>query len=517
MLTARFELGDEQLGVDDAVTDLISRHAVERIWSSDHTLFQDDPTECANRFGWLETTHDSLAAWSELSAAAAALATETDHVVLMGMGGSSLFPEVLAKTFGSAPGFPELHVIDTTHPDAVERVTLSCSPERTFYIAASKSGSTVETRSQLAHFWQRHPDGSRFGVITDPGSALGDLARSRSFAHVWENDPDIGGRFSALSLFGMVPAALIGVDGPRLLDSAGDAADGMAPGDDEHNAGLRLGAVMGALALRGRDKMVVRLDPRLGAMGVWLEQLVAESLGKHGGGVVPIVEEPNSVVPDGSDRWSVTIGEVPGAWDRARSAGSIPRGGEPEVRLAIDDEYDLGGQVLAWEFATTVAGAVMGVNPFDQPDVESAKVAAREALASGTPPAPAPSSLEDLVASLSPGDHLAVTAFVDPDSAVVDQLRSATSRIAERHGAVSTFGVGPRFLHSTGQLHKGGPDSIVVVQVIDTPEAEVDIPDEPFSFGQLISAQAAGDLLALAGSGKRHGRVSAEDLIDAAR
>ncbi|HKY13872.1 MAG TPA: hypothetical protein VJM33_03035 [Microthrixaceae bacterium] len=513
MLVARYQLGPMADEVDAEVRRLVADDAVARLWARDHTLLSDSRVECADRMGWLDTMDASLAVWPELESAAEKIAAIADHVVLMGMGGSSLFPEVLDRTFGSAPGRPSLTVIDTTHPAAVAAVGAACPADRTFHLAASKSGSTVETRSHLAWFWQRSQDPSRFGVVTDPGSALGELARQRGFAHVWENDPDIGGRFSALSMFGMVPAALVGADGEALLEAADEARDVLAPlGDDgDLNVGLVLGAVLGVAARSGRDRLTFVLEDRIASFGSWLEQLIAESLGKNGVGVVPVFGEPAELVAASAERRVVVgIGDVE-LPDLVLADGDRV----PTIHLGLEEATDLGAQLLLWEVATAFAGGVIGCNPFDQPDVEAAKVAARALLADPTtigdttPTVPIADALE----LVGPDDWVAVCAFTDPGSETTRELERARTALGRRLGVPTTFGVGPRFLHSTGQLHKGGRDDVVVIQVLDAGSEDLAIPEQPFTFGQLLTAQADGDLRALAAAGRRAVRVSVDDLI----
>jgi transaldolase/glucose-6-phosphate isomerase len=512
VITARYHLGELEAAVEAAAVELAAADAVTRLWGRDHTLFQEDPADCANRLGWLDSPTESSDVWDGLVAFAAEIAGESDDVVLMGMGGSSLFPEVLTRTFGSAEGFPNLHVIDSTDPDAVRRVLEATDPARTFHVASSKSGTTLETRSHLDLFWERSGDPDRFAVITDPGSALGELARARGFRHVFENNPDIGGRYAALSLFGMVPAALIDADGDAILEAALDMADALEPlgdGDDaDGNIGLRLGAAFGAAARAGRDQLTIVLTPALESFGLWLEQLVAESTGKHGDGIIPIVGEPIPDVCATPDRrLLVTIGDVEGIAELRAS-------GAPLIELSLEELHDVGAQVLLWEVAVALAGKVLGINPFDQPDVEAAKAAARELLDADAPPAPPVTPLADALAAIGPGDLLAVCAFVDPGSDVADDLEEFRSSTARRLGVASTLGFGPRFLHSTGQLHKGGPASIVVVQVCSDPAVghDLEIPGQTFTFGTFKAAQAAGDLAALHASGHRAFRVSLEEI-----
>jgi len=509
MIAARYELGPLNGAVDAAVAELVDADAVRRLWAKDHTLFSDDPDDNANRMGWLDTMGRSRAALEDLGAFAAEIASEADHVILMGMGGSSLFPEVLAHTFGSAEGYPQLHILDTTNPAGIARILEACPPERTFHLASSKSGSTVETRSHLELLWERSRDASRFAVVTDPGSALGVYARELGFRRVFEADPDIGGRYSALSLFGVVPGALIDVDVESLLDAADEQADALAADDDDvaMHLGLRLGAAFGAAARSGRDKVTILLDERIRAFGPWLEQLIAESTGKHGVGVVPIVDEPlDTALAAGHDRLFVSVGEVAGL-DRIVAAG------QPLISLTFEEETDLGAQVFLWEFAVALSGKVLGINPFDQPDVEAAKVAARKVLDSGATTEVREQPLDAALAALRVGDYLAICAFVDPGGVVAEALPAIREALGSRLGVATTVGIGPRFLHSTGQLHKGGAADVVVVQVLEVGDQDLAIPGQPHTFGRLAAAQAAGDLAALGAVDHRAFRVPVTDLL----
>lgn len=508
MITARYRLGALEPAVESAVAALVEADALSRLWNRDHTVFQDDPAECANRMGWLDSPTASSEAWEDLLAIGAEVAETADDVVLMGMGGSSLFPEVIARTFGSGAGYPTLHVIDSTDPDAVRRVLDATDPARTFHVASSKSGTTLETRSHLELFWERSGDPSRFAVVTDPGSTLAALASERGFAHTFLNDPDIGGRYAALSLFGMVPAALVDADGDAILDSALDMADALEPlGDDaEMNVGVRLAAAFGAAALAGRDELTIVLPDTVASFGLWLEQLVAESTGKHGTGIIPVVgESVDAILATPDRRLVVTVGDVDGV-SRLRDADI------PLVELSLEELTDIGAHVLLWEVAVALSGKVLGINPFDQPDVEAAKSAARALLESDAPPPPAEASWTDVVASVASSDLVAVCAFVDPGGVDGEVAEAARRRIATDLGVTTTLGFGPRFLHSTGQLHKGGPERIVVVQVCSDTGAELPIPGQAFGFGAFKAAQAAGDLQALHGSGHRAFRVRLADL-----
>ena len=510
MITANFDPLELDEPWTKALESLAASNVVERLWSLDHTVVQEDPTEVANRLGWLEVTDSSRADWPKwvLAADEAVEGDSYDHVIVLGMGGSSLFPEVLARTFEPGDEFPRLSVLDSTDPAAVARVAASTNPERTFVLASSKSGNTVETRSHLAFFWNRWPLGRNFAVVTDPGSALERLATDEHFRFVAHGVPEIGGRYSALSAFGMFPAALMGLDGVTLLDTADEAAEALgADTPVEHHLGAQLGALLAVAAQNGRDKVTFIIEDELAALGSWLEQLLAESTGKKGKGLLPVVGESTSS-PDPDSRIHVFIGTADFLAENTLQGSTVP-----SVRLLVEEPEDLGAQLFLWEFATAVTGVVLGINPFDQPDVESAKLAARELLASPGQPVPE-SSIDEALALLVPGDALVIGAFVDP--ALEPQLQAARRVLGDRAGVATTLGIGPRFLHSTGQLHKGGPDRIVMLQVVGEDPEDIAVPGEDFTFGQLKHAQADGDLEAMKAAGKRAVRVPLADLLSLA-
>jgi glucose-6-phosphate isomerase len=497
-----------------AITELNELGAVSRAWAADHTLWRDDPTEIADRLGWLTVVPDMITHLDNLAASAAQDASGVDHVLVMGMGGSSLFPEVLARALDAdprpgssgSPGSPTLHVVDTTDPAAIARVGEQLPPDRTLHLAASKSGTTLETRSHLAWAWERHPDPSRFAVITDPGSELGALARERSFATVWENRSDIGGRYSALSLFGLVPGLLAGADVPGLLRAASGMSDRLRSAPKANPAG-RLAAAMAAGVRTGRDKLTIVVPDEAAAFGLWLEQLIAESTGKDGTGIVPVVGEPIGP-PEvyGDDRVFVALGAQPGL-------DALAEAGHPVSVLPYDGELsELGGQVLLWELATALAGALLGIQPFDQPDVAAAKAATAKVLADGRPELPLV-SLDHMLDQVEPGDYLAIQAFVDPGADSVAGIEAARVALRDRLGVATTVGLGPRFLHSTGQLHKGGPPSGVFVQVVGDDPVDVPIPGESYGFSALKVAQADGDLVTLHERQRRAGRVHIDELL----
>jgi glucose-6-phosphate isomerase len=500
-------LGPLGPGADDRAADLVAGEAVRRLFAGDHTLWRDDPTEIADRLGWIPVVAEVLGALPDLRRRSEALVADADHVLVMGMGGSSLFPEVLSRTFGATSSGPQLHVLDSTDPATIARVGAACPPERTVHLASSKSGSTIETRSHLEWAWARSGDPRRFAVVTDPGSELGDLARQRGFAEVFENRPDIGGRYSALSLFGIVPALLAGVDAAGLLEGGAAALVECGPdADPSANSALLLAGALAAGVAAGRDKATFVLPPEVASFGLWIEQLLAESLGKDGTGVVPIVGEPVAPGVYGEDRLFVLGG--------GEAGGSLRAEGQPTVRFPVAaDPTSIGRAVVVAEIATALTGAALRVQPFDQPDVAAAKAATNEVLAEGGADVEA-TPLADLLAQLQPGDHLAIQAFVDPDGPYAEPLQQARVRLRDEHHVATSLGFGPRFLHSTGQLHKGGPAAIVCLQVATPDPDEIPIPGRDFGFGHLKQAQAAGDLRTLCQRGIRAARVALHDLID---
>jgi transaldolase/glucose-6-phosphate isomerase len=443
---------------------------VERIWARDATVWTG--ADEASWLGWLDEParmQEQVELFEQFAYEAFAA---YDTFVLLGMGGSSLAPEVLRRTFDAV----RFQVIDSTHPAVVRRSLETLDAERTLFIASSKSGSTIETRSHLDLFWEHAgKNGLHFAVITDPDSALEKLAREREFRGVFWGEPTIGGRYSALSAFGIVPAALMGVDLTRLLERTQEMVEACRLA--EGNPGLDLGLALGAGWKDGRDKIAINPNP--GGFGLWAEQLIAESTGKQGKGLVPAPGEG----PDGPDRQA------------------------HEVR--IPDPYELGQEFFRWEFATAVAGSIIGINPFDQPDVQAAKDKTNEVLASGDVVLEPEGSLDELLAGSEPPNYVCIQAFVDP--AREAELEPLIARARET-GCVVTHGLGPRYLHSTGQLHKGGPAPGRFVQVVDDTGEEVPIPGREFGFGRLIRAQAAGDYASLKERGRPIVRVRLEDL-----
>jgi transaldolase / glucose-6-phosphate isomerase len=484
---------------------------VERIWRRDHTVWNDDPTEITNRLGWLtvvDLMHERI---GELEAFATQTATDGfETAVVLGMGGSSLAPEVFARTFGSADGALELIVLDTTHPATIERVGGQLDLDRTLFIVASKSGGTTETLSHFAFFWDKTPNGTQFVAITDPGTPLETTAREHGFRAVFLNPDDIGGRYSALSYFGLVPAALIGAPLHEVLDSAEE----MRAGSERtvpaaQIPGATLGALMGEAAKAGRDKLTLALPEEIASFGSWVEQLIAESTGKQDIGVVPVVGEPLGP-PDvyGQDRVFVAIGEHDGL-------DELENVGHPVTRLGYDGREQIGGEFFRWEMAAAIAGSVLGINPFDQPNVQEAKDATKAILASGSVEDPGFDDLGVLLKQVTDGDYVAILAYLDRTSETEDAIERVRVAIRDRYRVATTTGFGPRFLHSTGQLHKGGANNGVFVQAVDAERShDLPIPGEPYTFGTLIDAQALGDLRSLRARGRRVARVTFDQLME---
>ncbi len=463
--------------VQDAVNELVEEHAASRMFAGDYTLWSPDPTEITNRLGWLDEPETMAGALDAVRRATdAARDRGVRHVVWCGMGGSSLFPELLASSSLVGRDAPSFTVLDTSHPAAVQRAADAAEATSSLYVFASKSGGTIETRSQLDFFWARVPDPARFAVVTDPGSALDQLANERGFAAVHHATPTIGGRYSALSHFGIVAASLLGVDVDAMLSAARDMAE-QCRSDSSTNPGVQLGALLGGNARNGRDKAVLDAPH---AFAQWLEQLIAESTGKHDTGILPVPGDSSDA--EGADRVRVSYG----------------RGGDLDLG-AVDvttDAAALGREVMRWEIATALAGALLGINPFDQPDVEAAKQAASKVLAEG-PGDIATVSLDEALAGAGPGGYVALQAFVDPDGSIAAALGDHRIAVRDRTGAAATAAIGPRYLHSTGQLHKGGPPSGTFVQILDGDLPHVPIPGREYGFADLITAQAAGDYAAL--------------------
>jgi transaldolase / glucose-6-phosphate isomerase len=504
---------------------LLHDKVVEKIWQRDPGAWaaaagSADARSIETRLGWLDIGKTMSARLKQVHQLRDELKAERfERAYLLGMGGSSLCAEVMSSVFGVADGFPQLTVLDTTDELTLTTAANRLDPARTLFIVASKSGSTVEVASMERFFWDRMTAavgadaGRHFIAITDPETSLQKLAERRGYREVFINPADIGGRFSALSLFGLVPAAVIGAPVDTLL-SAGAA---MAEGCRQHNhanAGLELGAFMGAAGLDGRDKLTVALAPSFATLGLWIEQLVAESTGKHGKGLLPVVDEPLGR-PDeyGADRAFVSIASESDAADEERMA-ALEAAGFPVLRLSIRHD-GLGAEFFRWEFATAIAGAALGINPFDEPNVSEAKEKTRALLSSfaangrfdDTPPAASAESVRHAIASFRAGDYAAFLSYLPGESDVEEALGEIRTELRSRTKVASTFGLGPRYLHSTGQYHKGGPNTCVAFVLTTDDATSTPIPDAGYSFSVLKRAQALGDVQTLEAHGRRVARL----------
>lgn len=502
-----------------------------RLWQKDPTLWSPKPVpEIGDRLGWLtfpETMHEQV---EELKAFAEEVKAEgVRHVVLLGMGGSSLAPEVFQRAYNEQPDYPELIVLDSTHPSAVRAVEAQLNLSRAVFLVSSKSGTTTETLPFFRHFWNKtrqvtdHP-GKQFIAITDAGTPLDKLAGERGFRRVFHAPPDVGGRYSALTVFGLVPAALIGVDVERILDRAWRMVEASAfCVAESDNPCVVLGAALGELALAGRDKVTFIASRSSQSLPVWIEQLIAESTGKDGKGIVPVVGEPiGSPNVYSEDRLFIYLameGEegnsLEGCLEKLEAAG------HPTIRIRLSEKADLGEEFFRWEVAVAAAGAVLGIHPFNQPDVELAKELARKAMQqkgreeNETEKAVPVEKREDLTRALkrwlahaTPGDYIALQAFLQPTRETTAGLQEIRLVLRNRLHLATTFGYGPRFLHSTGQLHKGGNNTGLFLQLVDAIEDDLEVPEADYTFGQLIQAQALGDYRALKQEGRRALRVS---------
>lgn len=535
--------GPEADVVEAALESLRAERVVERVWERDHTVWRPRPEEIANRLGWLDTPADSAVELEGLRRFADSVQDDgIERAMVLGMGGSSLAPEVYARIFGAVVEGLDLDVLDTTDPTAIAHATERLDPRATLFVVASKSGTTVETMSLYRHFRDRVRDvlgedeaGPHFVAVTDPGSDLADLAMTDGFRRVFLADPEVGGRYSALTVFGLVPAAIVGVNLAELLDRAHAAAEACRVVDPAENPGARLGAALGALARAGRDKLTLIASPSLAPYAAWVEQLVAESTGKDGRGILPVPSDragdPGSY---GDDRVFVHT-RLAGEAGREAEVDALEDAGMPVVRLAARDRYDLGGLFFLWEFATAIAGRILDIQPFDQPNVEAAKRRTREMLDryrdTGSLPSPRPTAeggglavygdveSDDPPAAVAaflerarPTDYVAIQAYLPPGGPIdraLDRLASATR---ERSGVATTAAYGPRYLHSTGQLHKGDAGRGLFLMLTWTSDDLVPIPggagDHPtIDFGTLEFAQALGDHRALEDAGRRVLRV----------
>ena len=537
-----------QSDLDEALRDCRVNDKVRRLWARDSTLWSG--SDEAKWLGWLDITERQLARLDLFDDFAADVRDEGfTHVLLLGMGGSSLSPEVLSETFGQKEGSPRLYVLDSTDPAQVKAFEDKLDPAKTLFIVSSKSGSTLEPNIFKQYFFERLEQtlgkdkaGAHFVAVTDPGSKLEEAARRDGFRQIFHGDPSIGGRYSALSHFGMIPAAAMGIEARRFLDRAGEMAIACSPrAPVERNPGLVLGLILGAAAKAGLDKLTLIASPGLSNLGAWLEQLLAESTGKQGRGIIPVDREPLGSPEDYGDDRVFAYLSVEGQTDAQQDAAieTLEKAGRPVVRLHLRDAYDLGAQFFLWEIATAVAGSVLGINPFDQPDVEASKIVTRTMTeqyeSSGTLPVETAFARFDRMAffadgtnaaalqagggatptglikahlsRLAEGDYFALLGYVEM-KAEHERILEGIRRMVRGSKKVATCaGFGPRFLHSTGQAYKGGPNSGVFLQITCDDAADLDVPGRKYTFGVVKAAQASGDFQVLTERGRRALRV----------
>jgi len=511
-----------------------TEQVADRLWAKDGSLWAASgkrPEELAAWLGWLDLPDGMRGRVAELQHLARDVRNDGyTRAAVLGMGGSSLAPELFSRVFPDADGL-ELRILDSTHPDAVRGFREWAQSARTLFCISSKSGSTTEPNAFHAAMSAFAP-ALDFVAITDPGSALADVARAQEFRAIVEGRPDVGGRYSALSVFGLLPAALHGVDLAALLERASSMAQACRRPAAE-NPGLQLGAAIGEAALAGRDKLTIVSSPRLASFGDWAEQLVAESTGKAGRGIVPVVGEPlGAAEVYGDDRYFVMIslaGDADPTWPTF--AAELEGLGHPVQHIELAGPLDVGAEFVRWEVATAAVGIVLGIDPFDQPNVQESKDATTALLEAfrrdGALPAPAPLVADEEVAAYAdpaalgdtpvsvdgalramlqaarPGDYAAILAYLPQDPDTEARLQQLRTTIRDALRVATTLGFGPRFLHSTGQLHKGGPDTGLFLQLTDAPRRDLPIPGWQESFGTLIAAQALGDLQSLQHRGRR--------------
>jgi len=505
------ELGEWKIQVRERLRLWKEQGFSRRLWAKDPTLWFSKPQpEITDRLGWLVLPEMMRNNLEELSSFAEQIKDEgVSHVILLGMGGSSLAPDVFKKTFGNAPGYPELVVLDSTHPSAVLSVGDKLDLNRTLFIVSSKSGTTLETLSLFRYFWNKvrldtDNPGRHFIAITDSGTPLMKLAQERGFRRVFEANPDVGGRYSALTYFGMVPAALIGMDIHKLLDRARIASENCSfCVSEEKAAGIILGASLGEIS-RDRNKLTFIASDSIRSFPDWLEQLIAESTGKDGKGILPVAGEPSMPV---SDRMN-----------------ALKQAGHPFIWIELRDKFDLGREIFSWEVAVASAGSVLGIHPFNQPDVQLAKDFTKKAMEkigkekekddeetwSIDEPETLSPALKGWLEQAKPGDYIALQAFLPPSEETTEALQDIRFELLKQTRLATTLGYGPRFLHSTGQLHKGGPNNGLFLQIVDEPVSDLHIPETDYDFRTLIKAQSLGDYQALKERGRRIIRINLE-------
>lgn len=526
------KLGKYQAQIEKRLENWNEINFIRRIWAKDPTLWFSKPvSEITDRLGWLvlpetmEPQIEDFLAFSEK--------VKSDgirHVVLLGMGGSSLAPDVFSKVFGSSVGYPELMVLDSTHPSAIRTVESKIDLRQTLFIVSSKSGTTLETLSLFRYFWKKVSQitknpGYQFIAITDPGTPLVQLGEQRGFRRIFKAPPDVGGRYSALTDFGMIPASLIGMDLHKLLDRAYLMSENCAFCVSSHDAiGLKLGAALGELAKVGRDKITFFTSSSIKNFPVWLEQLLAESTGKDGKGIIPIVNEPiGNPEIYGSDRFFIYFFHEKEKAELNSRMKALEDAGHPVIYINLTEKINLSQEMFCWEMATAAAGSVLGIHPFNQPDVQMAKDLAKKMMSDidkGTTnektaetisvenPEVLAEKLKEWLSQAREGDYVAIQAYLEPKSETTELLQKIRIELLYQLHKATTLGYGPRFLHSTGQLHKGGPNIGLFLQLVDESEEDLTVPETNYTFGQIIQAQALGDYYALKQLNRRVLRIN---------
>ena len=494
-----FSIGRYSGDVQRTLAALEANDVLARIWAKDHTIWKSNPAEINNRLGWLNISEEMLENVQSLENYSLEIRKAGyRHIVLLGMGGSSLTPEVIRLTFQAKEGYPELIVLDTTVPESIQRIKNMINPKTTLFIVSSKSGTTLETMSNY-RYWRKIVEtdigkdkaGQNFIAITDKGSPLEKLGAQHGFSRIFLNNVEVGGRYSPFSYFGLLPAALIGTDIKQLLSRANTI---------RNRSDLLLGAVIGTLNQNGHDKLTIVASPNIRSLGLWIEQLVAESTGKEGKGVIPVNYEP-LVNPKhyGNDRLFVYLrleGDQNQETDDAMT--NIKSDGQSLIQINLDDKLDIGTEFFRWQFATAVTAAIIGVHPFDQPHVDLTKSETEEILQSGKlPDINTDTSLREMLDKSVPGDYLAIMAYLQPNEDIELAISKLRKRVVEKYQVATTFGYGPRFLHSTGQMHKGGPSSGIFLQLTSEADVDLPIPDQAYSFRKLLDAQRLGDFQVL--------------------
>jgi len=526
------KLGKYQSQIEQRLEHWNKINFMQRIWAKDPTLWYPKPIpEIINRLGWLILPEMMQSQIKDLLLFSRMVKSENIcHIVLLGMGGSSLAPEVFSKVFGSSNGYPELMVLDSTHPSTIHTVETYIDLRKTLFVVSSKSGTTLETISLFKYFWKKvnqisNNPGCQFIAITDPGTFLIQLGENRGFRQVFKAPSDVGGRYSALTVFGIIPASLIGMDIQKFLDRAALISKDCAFCVASHNAQcLKLGAALGELAKMGRDKVTFITSSSIKDFPVWLEQLIAESTGKDGKGIIPIVDEPFGV-PEiyGADRFFIYFFLENDKPEFDAHLKTLEEAGYPVIYINITEKINLSQEIFCWEMATAAAGAVLGINPFNQPHVQMAKDLAKKMMneiVKGTPNKNTEitvsiedneilaENLKEWLSQAKEGDYIAIQAYLEPTSKTTELLQKIRFELRNRLHLATTLGYGPRFLHSTGQLHKGGPNMGLFLQLIDEPLEDQTVPETNYTFGKIIHAQALGDYYALKQLNRRILRIN---------